>query len=149
MGRLKRSEKMERKALIVDASVVVKWFTKEEDKEKAVKIRDDFVNGNIEIVFPDLILYEIANALRYNPNFNSDDVNSAIESLLDMEIDIVVPQSSTLKKAIEISFERNLTIYDSFYIALASEIDYGFVTSDEQLYKKVKDLGFVYLLGEM
>lgn len=95
-----------------------------------------------------MILYEIANALKYNPNFDADDVDNAIESILDMEADIVVPQSSTLKKAIEISFEKNLTIYDSFYIALASEIGFGFVTSDENLYKKVKDLGYVYLLKE-
>ena len=139
---------MERKALILDASVIVKWFTKEEDRDKAVRLREDFFKGKLEIVLPDLVLYEIANALRYNPNIDSNDVIDAISSILDMEIEIVVPQSSILRKAIEIAFEKKISFYDSFYIALASEIDFGFVTADEKLYNKIKDLGNVHLLKD-
>ena len=50
--------------LVLDASVVVKWFTKEEDKDLAIEYRDQFLTGEIDIALPDLILYELANVLR-------------------------------------------------------------------------------------
>ena len=33
------------KDLVVDSSVVIKWFSDEEDTEKALKIREDFLKG--------------------------------------------------------------------------------------------------------
>ena len=35
--------------LVLDASVVVKWFTKEEDKDLALEYRDQFLTGEIDI----------------------------------------------------------------------------------------------------
>ena len=43
---------------VIDSSVIVKWFSKEEYTDLALKIRKSFVDGNIEIVVPDLQLYE-------------------------------------------------------------------------------------------
>ena len=139
---------MERKALVLDSSVIIKWFTQEENRDEAIQIREKFVNGEIEIAVPDLILYEIANALRFNPNFNSKDVEEAIESISGMDLNIIVPLSSTIKKAIDFAFSKNITIYDAFYISLASELEFTFVTADRDLYNKLKDLNFISLLGE-
>ena len=41
---------------------------KEDDSDKALKLREQFIEGSIIIAVPDLQLYEIANALRYNKN---------------------------------------------------------------------------------
>jgi len=46
---------------VLDASVVVKWFTREEDRNLAIEYRDQFLQGKIDIALPDLILYELAN----------------------------------------------------------------------------------------
>lgn len=45
---------MSKTILVLDASVVIKWFSNEEDSEKAINIRDKFANGDILIVCPDL-----------------------------------------------------------------------------------------------
>ena len=137
---------MERKEIVLDASVVVKWFTQEEGRDKAIILRDKFVNREINILCPDLILYELSNALRYNPNFDVDDVKLAINSILEMDLNIIVPLSSTINRAIELSFEKDITLYDAFYIALAFDLDFVFITADKKLYNKAKDLGFVELL---
>ncbi len=109
-------------------------------------MRDKFVNREINILCPDLILYELSNALRYNPNFDVDDVKLAINSILEMDLNIIVPLSSTINRAIELSFEKDITLYDAFYIALAFDLDFVFITADKKLYNKAKDLGFVELL---
>jgi predicted nucleic acid-binding protein len=59
---------------VLDASVVIKWFSEEEYTDIAVKLRDDFFKGYNELVVLDLLLYEVSNALRYNPNFDETDV---------------------------------------------------------------------------
>ena len=51
---------------ILDSSVVIKWFSEEEDTATALEFREGYIQGELEIVTPDLLLYEIANALRYN-----------------------------------------------------------------------------------
>jgi len=53
------------KDLVVDSSVVIKWFSDEEDTEKALKIREDFLKGKNIIAVPDIQIYEIANALSH------------------------------------------------------------------------------------
>lgn len=57
---------MEKRTLkVLDASVILKWFLKEEDSEKAIDLKTEIIQGNLLVILPDLILYEISNALRY------------------------------------------------------------------------------------
>ena len=95
---------METNALVLDALVIVKWFTQEEKRSEALEIREKFINQKIDIVVPDLILYEISNALRYNPRFDEEDVKEAIDSLIKMELNIITPTKDIIERAIEISF---------------------------------------------
>jgi predicted nucleic acid-binding protein len=48
---------------VVDASVVLKWFLPEKDSGLADSLLEDFLNGDAELIAPDLILLEAANAL--------------------------------------------------------------------------------------
>ena len=137
------------KGYVLDSSVVIKWFSQEEYTDLALKIRDNFVNGNIEIVAPDLQLYEISNALRYNKNIKKSEVSNAIKSLIELGIRIIVPTEDIMNIAIDIAYEHDLTIYDSYFIALAKELDFIFITSDKKLYNKIKNLGFTKLLNDL
>jgi predicted nucleic acid-binding protein len=135
---------MERaKEVVLDASVAVKWFSKEEDADMAIEIRDEHVAGRLTIVCPDLLLYEVSNALRYNPGFGADDVRSAIKDLVDLDLDLVPPNEEILGNAIERAVKRNITVYDSCYLSLAESLGLEFVTGDKKLYGRIKDLGFV------
>ena len=71
---------------VLDASVVIKWFSEEEYTDVALKLRDDFSKGDVELVVLDLMLYEVSNALRYNPDFNETDVSEAVGTLYDIGI---------------------------------------------------------------
>ena len=138
---------METNALVLDALVIVKWFTQEEKRSEALEIREKFINQKIDIVVPDLILYEISNALRYNPRFDEEDVKEAIDSLIKMELNIITPTKDIIERAIEISFLKNISVYDAHYIALAENIGFDLVTADEKLSNKVREgFGFVKVL---
>ncbi len=78
--------KLEMTGYVLDTSVIIKWFSThgEEDLESALRLRDGLVSGNCTAVVPDLLFYELANALRYNPNFNCDDAKDAVAAVNDM-----------------------------------------------------------------
>ena len=48
---------------VVDASVAVKWFLPEPYQDKAKKLLRDFVNQDVQLLAPDLIVLEVGSAL--------------------------------------------------------------------------------------
>jgi predicted nucleic acid-binding protein len=130
----------------LDANVILKWFLKEEDSNKALKLKSEIIEGELLVILPDLILYEISNALRYKKGYTPELVGEAIDALLDLDLDIVVPTKDLIRESAIISYERNISIYDAVYVALAKETAYELITADKILYDKLKDFGFVKLL---
>lgn len=114
-----------------------------------MQIRETIRSGDERAVLPDLLLYEVANALRYNPSFNENDVSEALDSILDMGMDIVTPTSEIINSAIELAFRYDITFYDSFYVALAKELEITLITADKKLHNKVKETHFVEFIGEV
>jgi len=134
---------------VLDASVVAKWFKLEDDRDKAIKIREEFVNGRCDIVVPELLLIELSNLFRYSKVFQLEDIEQALESLRDLEINIVVPTFEIIIEATRLSFQYEISVYDGLYIATAGYIGYRFITADEKLYRKVKEIEFIELLKDI
>ncbi len=134
--------------IVIDTSIIVKWFSEEKYTEEALEIRENIRHKHEVGVFPDLLLYELSNALRYNPNFEEDDVKKAIRSILEMDMEIINLTSDILNDSVSLAFHNDITIYDSSYIALARELDVELVTADKKLYKKVKDFDRVNFIDK-
>jgi predicted nucleic acid-binding protein len=124
---------------VLDASVVLKWFVQEEDNIKADLIRQKHIEGADQIVVPDLLLYEVANALRFHPDFSSREIKQAIDTLFDIELEIITPTSSLLSKAIDIAKGQNVSCYDAAYLALAEELHSIFITADQKFVGRLSD----------
>ena len=133
--------------IVLDASVIVK-FSEEEYTEKALEIREKVRRGDGRVIVPDLLLYELSNALKYNSNFDVDDVKGALTSTFDMEIDIITPIPEIMHTAIGIAFEYVITVYDA-YVALAKETGSNFITADRRLYGRVGELEFVKFIADL
>ena len=116
--------------LVVDTSVVVKWFSEEQYTAQAVGIRDAYVENECEIYVPDLLLYELANALRYNVEFDATDVKRGVQSVLDMDFEIVTPTPELIESATELAYEHDLTVYDATFIALSRVLGTIAITAD-------------------
>ena len=136
---------MERFQTILDASVIAKWFLVEEGGERALQLRDEYVKGTIDIAVPELLLYEVANVLRYK-DFSEEDVKKAMLSLMDMDLFIAGMSHSLMERTVEISMECGITIYDGVYVALAESLSTELVTADRKLYEKTKEKYSVRLL---
>jgi len=95
-----------------------------------------------------LVLYEICNALCFNPNFGREDVSKAIRSLLKLEFELV-GFSQVFEPAIEFAFSQNITIYDAAYIAVSQTRHIPLLTADYKLLAKIENLPLVIPLREM
>jgi len=136
-----------RKRYVVDASVILKWFSRagEGETEKAIALRDAYSKGTIELYAPELLIYEIANVLRYKEAINAELISKAIASIYDM--DILIPVNSRIMiNAVRLARKHGITVYDSTYLSFAREAGGLLITADKKLYKKIEDTpGILYI----
>ena len=118
---------------VVDASVVAKWFLSERDSEAALSLRDRHVGGEVRLVAPDLMIYEVANALRYHPAIGSDRLADHIGDVFALDIGLDPASETALTAAIRTAYRKGLSLTDASYIALADRINGVVYTADETL----------------
>lgn len=123
--------------LVSDASVIVKWFIEEEYSDKALKLRDMHVNGEIIIAAPELLLFEVLNALKYSDLFKEEELKSAALSLSSYGIELFSLRGKLIEKTVEIAVEKDVTIYDASYVALAATLNTKLYTADQKLVEKL------------
>lgn len=138
------------KKYIIDTSVAVKWFSKfENDTENALKLRQQMLDSICSITVPDLLIYELANALKHNPNFTSKDVKVALDSIFNMGIEIRKADSLVIAHAIDIAFKFSVTVYDACFMALSQIEKIPFLTADYKFIERVKGFKGIIRLAEM
>lgn len=135
---------------VVDASVVLKWFVSdnERDVERALRLRQDFLDGAVQLLAPELIAQETANVIRFKPRTTAAAVTRAIASLWQMEF-IRPVGTDVCELAIALAFELDATVYDTTYLALAELSQATLVTADRKFYRKAAGRESVVLLGGM
>jgi predicted nucleic acid-binding protein len=66
--------------LVVDASVVIKWYVEEAYSVQALKIFEDYSDGKLDLLSVQLMPFEVLNALQYNLSMGVRDIERAGES---------------------------------------------------------------------
>lgn len=133
--------------LAIDSSIVVKWFSEEEDTNKALEIRDTYVGGEVELIVTPLLYCEVANALRFKPDFDAKKLKRAIEALFKLHMPTEEMDGDILKRSAEIAFDGGVTIYDAVPVVVAEKHETVCVTADERTqYSKLKGKYPVVLL---
>lgn len=122
---------------VIDASVAVKWYVNEELRDKALRLREDFLSEVIDLEAPSLILYEVGNAIRHHPGATERECASAVRELRNLGIAIRDLDDATAGAAAKLAFEENLTFYDAAYLSLAKTIEATLVTADKELYNQL------------
>lgn len=133
---------------IIDASVILKWFSedREKDLEKALQIREDFRARKIDLFAPELLIYEIVNVLRYKKTLKDDLILKAIDSIF--ALDILIPVNlQIMKDALKLARKHNITVYDSTYLSLARHSGCYLITADKKSFQKLKDLPGIMLIS--
>lgn len=123
---------------VVDASTAIKWVSMEEGTPAALRLREEHIRGETMLSAPDLLVYEMINALRYRPGFDVVKVAQAIDSIINLQIDLITPGKELIQRSIQNAYLYDITIYDSCYLALGELLGIKVITSDSKFFDKAK-----------
>lgn len=133
---------------IIDSSVVFKWFSKEEtDRNLALKLLDNHISKKIQLMVPDLIFYETANAWATKSALSAVEVEVNLSKLEEASLVIEQIDFKFIKQAAMFSKKYNVSVYDAIYAVMAEEKKCDLITADDKFANKV-NLPFVKKLSD-
>ena len=94
-------------------------------------------------------MYEVANALNYNPRVTNEHLTDRIQDLFDYDLDIVPPSAEYSARTVRTARELSVSVYDASYVALSDILATNLVTADRKLHDKISKKRQSYLLKEM
>ncbi|MBI2326905.1 type II toxin-antitoxin system VapC family toxin [Candidatus Curtissbacteria bacterium] len=129
------------KNVVLDSSVIAKWFLPDETfKSYALKIKEDFVNRKVIVSVPTLIFYEVSNLLKTaikRLRINKHIAIKAYQGFLDLNF-LVHSSVDLFKTSLEKAIDLDISSYDAAYVALAEYLKSPLYTADDNLIKKSK-----------
>ena len=135
------------RCVVVDASVVAKWFVDEVHSEKAIELRDAYIDNKIEIAAPEIMPYEVLDALKNTGLFKENELVMVARALSFYGFKLYTLAGDLSERTVEVAVEKNVTIYEASYIALAEKLNAKLYTSDKELVEKV-GLDFVFHISD-
>ena len=138
------------KGFVLDTSVILKWFSQsiESDLDPALQLRQSMLEGIVFFVVPDLLFYELANALRHNPNFLKKDVEQAVRSVFEMGLQVKSVNEEVMREAISLAFKYDVTVYEAYFLALSKKEGKPFITADYRFLGRVKGFREIIKLSD-
>lgn len=132
--------------LVLDASVVIKWYLDEKLTQKALEYRQKHLDGKITLAAPSLLPYELVNALSTKTGINLEAVQEAIAAFYFTGIKQFPLTKNLAQKTADLSKKFKIPAYDAAYIALAQSLKCNLFTADKKLYQKTKLIRLVKML---
>lgn len=122
--------------LVVDASVVVKWFAPEIHSDEAAAL----LESGHQFLAPEYVFAEAANAFWKKVRRQELEPETALEILrIIPTLPLRTTDSATLlQAAFEIAVRLNRTVYDALYLALAVRERARLVTDDRRFHTAVQ-----------
>jgi predicted nucleic acid-binding protein len=121
--------------VVVDTSVIVKWFHAESEVEvgesRAILAahRDEILIAHIL----DLGVYEFGNVLLRALRWSAEDTADQIDDLLMICGPPLAPTPQWRRDAATLAHQHELTFYDALFVAAARALDAPLVSVDRQL----------------
>lgn len=119
---------------VVDSSVAVKWLVVEPYSNEVLRILNDYQNGLLSFLAPDLINAEVGNIVWKKQIFQglgASDVEDILDKFRRLQFDFT-PTAELLGDAYKIAAAHRRTVYDALYLALSVRENCRFVTADER-----------------
>lgn len=127
--------------MVVDASVVLKWFLPEAGSREAIALQ----TGPHNLIAPALIRMEVAGAicratLGTTARITKSEAKTLQErwfALLEQKVLELIPDETLLKAACQISVSLGNPLVDCLYLALAQQWNIPLMTADRALRDRV------------
>jgi predicted nucleic acid-binding protein len=137
--------------VVLDSSVVAKWFLPEVLTDQALLLLDRWTSNNIEVIAPTFLFIEVSNIIWKKQRANQitpEEGEQMVVNLLNLNIPTVEGEPF-LRRAYQMARHYDRTVYDSLYLAVAEGLDASFVSADQRLCNSVSiNLAFVQYLGD-
>jgi predicted nucleic acid-binding protein len=120
---------------VVDASIAVKWVIPEVLSEQADRVRDH----EDDVLAPDLLLVEVANALGRKTaarEISAREADAAFDLVRRSGIELHAT-GPLLPRAMDVARRLGHPVYDCVYLALAEREGAAFVTADQRLLRRL------------
>ena len=128
-----------RREIVLDSSVVVKWFSTETKSVDALKLLDSYTQGIVELTISELLFCEVGNALRYKPDYDTQKWKTALTQLFNLHMNVIHLNPDLTNRTGEIAYEGKVTFYDALPVAIAENKKTTCITADEETqYKKLQ-----------
>lgn len=133
--------------IVLDASVILKWLLPEEGRDIALSFLDKHINDQEQVAIPELLYYEVGNILAVKTKLSEEAIIEVMRYLFDLELSAFTLGQQEYLKAIRLSRLYEVSVYDASYVVLARSLGASFITADERLVRKMKDMSFVQTLN--
>jgi len=135
--------------MIVDASVILSAFFPDEEQARAQDLIRDHVTGQIELVAPNLLLYEVTNAVvqaRRRQRISDEQAEDILSSFERLGIAL---RPVDWQRMLPLATRFDRFAYDAAYLALAGARGQPLVTGDLRMYNAVHEhLDWVQWIGD-
>jgi predicted nucleic acid-binding protein len=121
--------------VVVDTSVLVKWFHAENEAEvgESRAILAAHCHEILTVHIMDLGLYEFGNVLLRALRWSADDTADQIDDLLMICGPPLAPAPQWRREAVILAHQHQLTFYDALFVAAARALDAPLVSMNRQL----------------
>lgn len=123
--------------IILDTSVVLKWFVDETGSDTARKYLKDFIKGKHQILIPTLLFYELGSACLKRA-IPIKEISKIMELLQKLPFEIEDIGYTSFRKIYQNATDYNIWYYDASYVTLMQKYNCELITADKKLYEKIK-----------
>ncbi len=125
--------------IVLDSSVVVKWFSTETKSVEALKLLDSYIQGTVELTISEILICEVGNALRYKPDYDTQKWKTALAQLFNLHMNLTHLTEDLITRTGEIAYDGKITFYDALPVAIAEDKKTICITADEETqYKRLQ-----------
>ena len=128
--------------VVPDASVILKWVLRGPDEEgrvPALRLKDAWLEGSLDLVVPTLWIFEVGNVLGLKQP-------AGAHGLLQAVMDLALPEepaAAYTEDIFRLMHEYDVTFYDAAYHALAIVRQGTMVTADRRYVRRCRSAGHI------
>lgn len=131
--------------IVLDTSVIIKWFEKEKESDKAGFLLDAITSGKARMILPGFAQLEIVNILRLGKDFPAEKASKLIVDFFDLDPEFVEIDKRYALQISSLSYKSDITSYDAAFIAVSNQWNIPLFTADYKHHKKAISPHIVWL----
>lgn len=132
--------------IVLDVSVITKWFYRENDSDKAKKLLQTIIEEKKFISVPKILYFELGNIIFNRQPFSSEKFFEIIEIFQLINLSLVDFTYSDWSTITLLALKYKSSFYDASYYYLAEKLNCDFATADKKLYRKLNSVKRVKIL---